>query len=317
MKRLNIIFGLLLLFVTACNTDNDYDTTQDETDLRSSNTVTFSQEIDGVSVLIFGKNDNNQFLYNRSISSGWSDEGKVSALLDIGYYKFLFIKSAQATTSFSPTLQPGATSFDNVKIKATADVANPGYLLPVDEIWLPSIEEANEEYEILDPAYIQDTVRRAVSQVILNIKRGYHNGTTYVPIPFKQGVDITNIIKTIDMDIIGVGESIDIYGSYGSAHKTRFTANTPTEITTDGFAVFKGPFLFPPEDGNDSQVNIVITPQDDSPFPEMRKDITGKLEKNYQLVITLWLTETYQIFDITVDTTPITDSKEGDKGIWE
>jgi len=315
MKKINIISWMLLLFVTACSTDNESDTIIEDPAFRSSN-VTFSSEMDGVSVLIFGKNDDDQFYYKRSISSGWSADKKVSALVDRGYYKFLFMKSAGTTTSFDPALQRDVTGVEDFRIKAQADPVNGGYLLPVDEIWLSKSSKANIEHEVLEPTYVKDSIYRVVSKIMLNVKRGYHNGEDYVELPFPNGVNIMRDIQEIELDISGVGEAINLDRSFGNS-KTLFTTSAYKEITDEGFAVFEGPFVFPPENLPQSTVEITITPKAGSPFPVMTKQITGPIEKNHQLIITLWVTDTYQFINITVENAPLSKVEDGDEGVWE
>lgn len=307
-----------MLLVTACSNDEHDDLLSQETDLRSSEIVTFSQDMDGVSVLIFGKNDANQFIYKRKIDSGWSPEGKVSTDLEIGYYKFLFLKSAGLSTSMSPTPSAGNTNFNDIRIMATADGSNPGCVLPVDEIWLPeTFSMANEEYEILSPTTVQNTIKRVVSQIELTVKMGYLNGNVFEELPY-DNLDVMKNIKEIQFDITGLGEAVNIAGSIGSTAKTIYKTAQARDVTTKGAATFDGPFVFPPAGANKTNVVITIVPKDDSPYPAMvSKTITERLERNQKLAITLWITDTYQFFDVTVETAPISQVEDGDEGIWE
>lgn len=304
---------------TACSNEGAYIESSLGEELNSVNSkaVTFSgAEMDGVSVLIFG-HSNNGFKYLRSINTGWSVDGKVSTLLEIGTYKFLFLKYISVNTTFYPNSLNTSTNFEDIKIVAKEDPLNNGYLIPVDELWLPETEAmADETYLINNPTTVYNTLKRAVSQVQLNIKRGYNKGTTIAPYPFSDGKNIMDNIKEIKLDIAGVGEAVTISGGEGSS-KTQYSSQAATEITTEGYAVFEGPLVFPNGTGANSSVKITIVPKDGSAFPVMTADVEGLLERNKKLEITLWLTSTYKFINVTVKTEPISESEDGDLGIWE
>jgi len=308
---------MLILLTSACSNDDNQELSLEDPTLINAEMVTFSQLTDNVSVLIFGKNENEEFIYKRSINSGWSSEGKVSTNLERGDYKFIFIKSAGISTSISPVLEKEKSLFDNFSINSTPDGQNAGYILPVDEIWLSDdINETNRIYEIREETVIKSQLKRIVSQVVLNLKRGYVRDGEFIPLPFINNQDIAEFIQEVKFDISGVGKTANLEISSGFSNTT-FSTNQIKEITEDGFASYEGPFVFPPDQGRESNVELVITPVSGSSFSEIRKTLPGLLEKNKQLVITLWITGDYNLFSITVDTAPITDSEEGDKGIWE
>lgn len=318
MKKFSFIFRILLIvFTTACSNEEEHVLSSENPTSQRTELVTFSQETDNVSVLIFGKNENNDFVFKRSINSGWTNENTVSTYLELGDYKFLFIKSAGITTSFSPVLQENVSSFDSFSIVPATDNLNAGYVLPVDEIWLPEdADTANKIYEIRDSTRIKNKLKRIVSQVILNVNRGYvHNGN-FISMPFSSNNDITDFIGEVKFDITGVGEKATIEGSSGYS-KTLFKTDSAKDITEEGFATYEGPFIFPPDAGKESNIEITLIPKAGSLLTEMKKTVSGFTEKNKQLIITLWLTDSYNLFNITIDTAPITDSEEGDKGIWE
>lgn len=319
----NIIISVILIILSmavACSNENVLDEENSLGDkLNSTNTkaVTFSgaAAMDNVSVLIFGYNGSD-YKYQRSISSGWSPEGKVSTSLEIGTYKFLFLKYKEINTIFNPNPLNTSSVFDAIRIDAKTNPNKQGYLLPVDEIWLPETKNmANATYSIIEPVTISNTLVRAVSQVQLNLKRAYKNGTTMIPYPYTVN-NIMENIKEITMDIDGVGESIDIAGGIGFS-KTIYSAQSESQITNDGFAIFDGPLVFPNGSGLNTSVKITIIPQDNSLFPEMTASVEGMLERNRKLEITLWLTSTYKLIDVTVDTEPISKEEDGDIGIWE
>lgn len=321
--RNNIIISSLLIVIlsmtVACSNEDTIikNSLGDELNSVNNKAVTLSgATMDGVSVLIFGRNEN-AFKYQRSISTGWSVDGKVSTLLEIGMYKFLFLKYKEENTIFYPKPLDTNSTFESIKIEAKDDPDNIGYLLPVDEIWLPETEGlANKQYLIDNPTTIFNRLERAVSQVQVNIRRGYKSGENILPLPFPEGKDITENIKEIIMDIDGVGESITISGGSGSS-KTIYTAESAAEITDDGYAIFEGPLVFPNGSGENTSVNLTIVPKDGSLYPTMKANAAGLLERNKKLEITLWLTSTYKLINVTVRTEPISLSEDGDEGIWE
>jgi len=327
MKK-NIIFSILLILImsmiVACSNEEAImeNSLGDKLNSVNKKTVTFSEAtMDGVSVLIFGHN-NSKFQFLRSIDAGWSASGtsksKVSTYLEIGTYKFLFLKNEGKTTKLTPSLLgAGPIYFENIKIESTEDSQNPGWLAPVDEIWLPETDAvANKTYAISDSVTIFNKLKRAVSQVQLNIKRALPDGEKQTPYPFEEGESIMENIKEIKMEIEGVGEYITIYGGNGTS-KTKYNATSASKIDDDGYAIFNGPFVFPNGTGEDAMVNIIIEPIDENVFPRTTATAKGPLEKNRKLEITLWLTPVYKFINITIDTKPISGNKDGDTGIWE
>ena len=334
MNKIYFIFCLLIFIVTACSQEDDYNSGEWTDNLENNDPtlrqVNFSNDMTGVSVLIFQKNQNNKYIFQRSVSSGWSVNGKVSTMLVLGYYKFLFLKNAGTTTSFDPIPEENTTEFEDFKIKATAMSGKDGYVNPVDQIWLPTAQLADKVYEVIDTITVKNTITRAVGQVVVNIKRGYPfdenaasdpNGnideSNYRLIPMEESF-ITQNLKDITLDINGVGTSIDLSGSYGNA-KTYFSSfekSIPISLS-DGYATMEGPFVFPPEGGNKSSVSVNINMADNSKYRNISVNVANAtIEKNYQTVINIWLTYTYQLFRVTVSMDEITGSNDADTGIW-
>jgi len=318
MKKNVFILSMLVILATACSNDDievqqSYD--QEESNLSTTKSaVTFAGETDNVSVLIFGE-DSNEYYYQKSISSGWSVDGKVSTLLTLGKYKFLFVKSAGAHTSIYPNPLNSSSSFSSIKFEAKPNTGKPNYVLPVDEMWLPETKKmADSVYTIVDKTTVKNKLRRAVSQVVLHVKRASVVNGVITELPYDNG----NIMKNIDeitLDIQGVGEAVNIEGGIGKTN-TLYTSKTAT-ITGEGFASFEGPFVFPPAGNDKATVDITVTPAVDSAFPEMKKTVQGYLERNKKLEITLYVTATYQFINVTVEIEPISDEEDGDTGIWE
>lgn len=315
MKKYYSLIGMLIILMTACNNENE--TIHDNSNMSTKGEViAFAQNTEGVSVLIFNEN-NSSFGYLRSIVSGWSTDGKVSTRLELGKYRFLFIKSAGTNTSLYPSPFDNNTSFDDIKIIANTDAQNDGYVLPVDEIWLPETEElAKTVYTITDETTVHNKLTRAVSQIVVHVKRVANEGGKITELPFPTGKNVIENIKEIRLDINGVGEAVNISGGIGST-KTKDTLNAVTDIDDSGFATFEGPFIFPMATAQQTAVNISIIPSENSLYPEMKTSVNGLLERNKKLEITLLITSTYQLVDIIVDTNPMKEISQGDSGIWE
>ncbi|MBK5722256.1 hypothetical protein JGH11_15375 [Dysgonomonas sp. Marseille-P4677] len=311
MRHYNTIWMLIILML-ACS--NESELIQNKSNLNSKDgNITFLQEREGVSVLIFSENSND-FKYIRSIISGWSTDGKVSTQLFFGKYRFLFIRSAGINTSFSVDTN---TSFEDIKIVAKNDPLNENYVLPVDEIWLPETKEMAETiYTITGETTVYNKLTRAVSQIVIHLKRGSVENGEITEYPFPEGINITENIKEIKLDINGVGEAVNYIGGIGFT-KTQETLQESSEITEDGFTTFQGPFVFPPATQDLTNIGISIIPADDKAFAEIRTSVSGRLARNKKLEITLLMTETHQLIDIIVDTNPITEISQGDSGIWE
>lgn len=295
---------------------------------RSGGAVTLSADIDGVSVLIFGENEGD-YIYQNSIASGWSVKDMATntyektTYMNIGKYKCLFYKLAGNNTELSPSLLTNTTVFEDIRFNAKNDASNPNCKLPVDEIFLPALSENPDQiYVIPDVNLIQSKISRAVSLVVLNIKRGYKNEEgkyDSIPYPNPGTRNIMNEIKEIKLEINGVGESLDIYGSATGNGRTIYTAGNISgniDINNRGFATIDGPLVFPAAENITPTVKVTISPTSDSAFPILEKTVEGVLERNKKLEITLWITDTYEFVNITVNTGPMSEMN-GDIGIWD
>ena len=320
----NIIISVLLvilsLTVASCSNEENIieNSLGDELNSENNKIVTFSgATMDGVSVLIFGRN-NTSYKYQGIVDTGWSTDGKATKVLEIGRYKFLFMKYTPVYTELYPTTIDQNTLFEDIRIDSKPDLANSGYTLPVDEIWLPETDSlANIIYPIYNTTTVHNKLKRAVSQIELYIIRASNNGTQMDSLPFPTGKNIMDNIQEIKLDIDGVGKYITTAGGFGS-EKTLYKATTADSITSKGYAIFEGPLLFPNGTRTNTSVDITITTKTGSAYPAtMTEKVQGLLERNKKLKITLWLTSTYEFITITVDTEPISENTDGDSGIWE
>lgn len=321
MKKLNLLYGIVFLITVVACSDNKDNMIDDIDSSITRTTFAYSADADNVSVLIFGKS-NNEFTYLRTLSSGWVGN-RISTNLELGEYKFLFCLVPGTETTFSPTSLDNNIGMEDIRIHAKIDdePLRQGYVLPVEEIWMPETEAlADTPYMIQGNDLISNTLKRAVSQIEVHLKRaeiGENNEIT--PVPYEEGSNIMNDIKSIILDIEGVGEYIDYKGSHGLS-RTHYSTQTATRFTEEGYALLEGPFVFPTETGDLASIEITIQPTDSTKDP-MSTIVSGSLERNKKLVITLWVSASDEpiisVIDITVDTEEISLSADGDKGIWE
>lgn len=318
MKKLNLLYGILfILGFAACSDDNE-NGVDDTSSLLNRTTFAYSASADDVSVLIFGKS-NQQFTYLRTLSSGWVGN-KTSTNLELGEYKFLYcIIPGVETEAYS---LDNSTKLEDIRIQAKLDQhpQRAGYLLPVEEIWMPEDpSHANTVYNIQGNEVITETLMRAVSQVEVHLKRGEEDGDDVTPRPYDEGSSVMDGIANIELHIDGVGKYVDYLGSHGRGN-TFYSATTATDITDDGFAFFQGPFVFPTESATPATVKVTLNPTDTTKDP-MSATVPGKLERNKKLVITLWMSAPEEpiisVIDITVDTEDIKLETDGDIGVWE
>lgn len=310
MKKCSII--LLLLTLIGCTNENEILQPVVSPQL-ATEAITFSSNTDDISVLIFRKN-NNLFTYQEQITGGWNEENKTTKNLELGDYKFLYVKGVGQKSRFYPAIQTGV-DFDNVAIYAITDNQG-GYVKPVDEIWLPVSDEANTAYKIAGGNKIKQNLKRAVSQIVVHLKRSYYeNGIRTDSLIYQTG-NIMHDIQNIKMDIKGVGESITLNGSYGNKNMSYSFLPADADINpSTGFAFMEGPFAFPNASGSNISIDFEInTTSSNNP---LTATVNGPLVKNEKLEITLWLSPTYQTIDVTVNREFFSEPEAGDDGIWE
>ncbi len=313
MKGRRIVYWACLLLAVSCESKNEGIDSVDP--VLSARTVTFLGETEDVSVLIFGRNSTG-FTYQKGVFSGWVN-GRLKIPLERGEYKCLFYKSSFVHTELFPDLRENETPWENVKIMSRPDPGQKGYVLPADEVFLPSSEVlANTIYVVPENDTVRSTLTRAVGKIILQLKRGFSESGNIDSLPYAAGSNIMDEIEQISLDITGVGEAVNIAGGLGKA-SMEWTASSADRITSSGFAVFDGPFVFPPAAGEKTKVGITLKPKSGSPFPPMSRSVEGNIVRNEKLVITLWLTSTYRFVGVQVRRDPIQDETQGDAGLWE
>jgi len=318
--RIKIIFFSLLAFIAfSCNEEENI---QEEIPSGQSQLVTLAVGAEDVTVLIFGKEED-EFFYKKSVSSGWNAEGENTVNLKYGDYKCLFYKYTGQSIKMLPESISDVTSIDDIEFEAIIDEDRAGdddYVLPVAELWLPeNIDDANLDYTIPSVTIIENTLTRAVSQVVVHIKKNSSDNANS-PI-FSSTNDGTPIdLGDLQLDISGVGTSFDLTGAQGLG-KTFFQTSQAIP-NDDGSVTYYGPFVFPSSGDNVTSVELTFNANEESTLPSIPvTTINGPLERNKKLEITLTLkTEKPVDGELQVELSVVDmedNTNIGDSGIWE
>ena len=321
MLRTVYISTLALLLFSACSRERESAAGGEDEPIPSPTKtvpVAFAAENSDISVQVFGEKAGN-FVYVKTLDGRGDADGRFSVQLPVGKYEYLFLKSPFRYTEPVAVPQAGTTGFDDFRIAAKSDPDNPGYLLPADEVYFQDpTENPDSVYTLPASDTIRCKLKRAVGQIVLLLKRGYYDGSAYRELPYAQDSDILQNIGRIRMEIAGAGNRLGLAGSEGTGSiRHDFPEPTAENITDDGFALLTGPFVFPPQAGQNLTVSTTLTPKTGSGYPVLNNEITAPLGRNMRLEITLWLTVSHQFIGITTETAPITETTEGDTGPWE
>lgn len=319
-----VIYAPLFLFLLSCS---DRITDMEEQEIgggeMQSTPVTFrTGAATDVSLFIFRKTGD-RFLYQSEIDKGWSTDGKITVSMDKGDYQFLFVSSDGTGTTLTPDPPQTDTYLEEMRFNALPDPVREGNILPVNELFLPEPEAATQVYTIRGGETVSCTLKRAVSRLLLVLKRGHAENGVYVPEPYPAGTHILQEIKEAQVTISGIGTSADIYGTMGAGTlSTTFSEADKDDISDEGFASFTGPFFFPPAEDGIVRVAVDLVPKTGETATTIHKVVSGQVKKNEQLQVVLWIgagDEPHgdRVIGVTVDTQPISEETDGDKGIWE
>ena len=204
--------------------------------------------------------------------------------------------------------------------KASAACGEKVWQMPADELFLQyPASDANTVYTIDGAAQtVRARLTRAVCRISVTVKRGYHDGTRYVEVPYAKPQSVLDQIGRIELSADHTGLRVNPGGSSGTATVTAtLTAADYAELTDGGFVRLEGPFVIPPADGGEVGLDITVVPAAGAALQPVQLRLTGKAERNKQLDITLWITSDYPVIGVEIQTTPITEEQDGDTGIWE
>lgn len=266
-------------------------------------------------VYIFRK-EGNDFRYHSTINSGWSADGKMTARLLIGDYKFLFTGPLDGQTEVLPSALTSSITPDQLRFAAKTDDVQTNYILPVGELFLPEPDIADSVYTIRGNDEIECTLKRRVSQLEFVLRRGYKNAGKYVALPYSDGHNVLEKISALQIEIVGVARDCNYRNTSGEGNTLcNYLASNCDNIDAQGFATFAGPFVFPPA-GN-TEVMLKITPVSSSGVSYPTLTLPGTLEANRKLEVNLWFNPSYYDIGVTIHNRPITERTDGDTGIWE
>lgn len=266
-------------------------------------------------VYIFHKEEG-VFRYDSKLDSGWSQDGKVTTRLKVGDYKFLFTGSLKGQLDVLPNPLDKTVTFEQMRFVSQTDASYTDAILPAEELFLPEPDVADSIYSIRGGDEIECTLERRVSQLEFVLNRGYKNGDTYVSNPYSEGHNILETVKELRVEIIGVARECNYLGTSGTGNIYRtYTSDDKESLDTNGFATFRGPFVFPP--AGEGRVNLKLTLVSLSGEEYKPVELSEKVETNRKLKVNLWLASSSFDIGVTIRTDSISASTGGDRGMWE
>ena len=260
------------------------------------------------------------FLYDTLFRDGWTPDGTLSVRMPSGRYKFLFVSGAGDNLVLEPAPPTGQTAWEQAAFALRENPDAPGVYLQADELFLQYPASDAEAVYTLGGADVTVPARlsRAVSRIGITLKRGYHDGTGYVEVPYTQPHSVLEEIDRIELTVGNTGLRVRPGGSEGTASvRATLAASDYAELTAEGFARLEGPLVIPPTDGGEVGLDLSVVPAAGSSLEAAQLRLTGKAERNKRLDITLWITSGYPVIGVEIDLTPIDREQEGDSGIWE
>lgn len=265
------------------------------------------------------------FLYEQTVADGWTASAENtftrSVQLPAGAYKFLFAAGYGTRTQLSPEPAAGLTGFDDVSFQNTLEGDN---ILPADELFMPfPVAQAARVYQLDDPTTVSCTLRRAVSRVVLYLKRGHSENGSFTPEPYPDSSDdITRHIRQIDLTLGGVAQGVSPAGSQGRGNTSVSLSLEGVAPDKDGFAILPGPFFIPLDGQPLGEATFTFHLQPGNTLAELTRTVDlGHLTvlPDQQLEITLWFNSfgaPESPIDIRVDVNTAFFEQDGDQGTW-
>lgn len=315
--RSSILFLLFLPVLFSCSEKDEwFDHSEESGNIPAGiSQVAFRSNAQSLRVYVFRKEEN-VFRYDSILDSGGSTDGKITAQLPTGDYKFLFTGPLNGQLNVLPVQLDKTVTFEQLRFAAQADTEHPNGVLPIEELFLPEPEVADSIYAIRGNNEIKCTLKRRVSQLEFVLKRGYKKGNEYIPQPFKEGENILDSIKELHVVTTGIGTECNYRGTSGEGTLfSTFSAEGEKSMDTQGFATFEGPYVFPAAEGKEILLDISLVSVSGATYPPLQ--LRGKLEPNRKLNVTLWLNSTRFDVGLTIHNLPISERTDGDNGIWE
>lgn len=314
-SNLLILLSLPLLFSCSGQEELTDSSGEPESIPAGMSRVSFRSGPQSQCVYIFRK-EGDAFRYDSKLDSGWSPDGKITTQLRVGDYKFLFTGPLNGQLGVLPDPLDKTVVFEQMHFVSQTDAMHKDAILPAEELFLPEPDVANSVYAIQGGEEIECTLKRRVSQLEFVLNRGYKDGDQYVALPYSEGHNILDLMKELRVEIAGVARECNYLGTSGVGNI--YCAYVPDEmesVDTNGFATFRGPFVFPPAEDGKVDLKLTLVSPSGQEYPPV--ELSEKLEINQKLIVNLWLASAG--FDIVVsfDRTEITERTNGDTGMWE
>ena len=261
-----------------------------------------------------------RFLFDTLFREGWTSDGRMSVRMPNGQYKFLFASGAADRLVLAPEPLTRQTAWEEVHFALRENAEAPGTCCPADELFLQyPASDADAIHKVGGADLtVAATLRRAVCRIEVSVKRGYHDGTQYVEVPYAEPQSVLGEIDRIELSAGAAGLRVTPAGSSGTATvAATLAAADYAELTDGGFIRLEGPFIIPPADGGEVGLDISVVPAAGAALQPARLHLTGRAERNKRLDVTLWITSGYPAVGVEIKTAPIEREQDGDTGIWE
>ena len=245
-----------------------------------------------------------RFLFDTLFREGWTSDGRMSVRMPNGQYKFLFASGAADRLVLAPEPLTRQTAWEEVHFALRENAEAPGTCCPADELFLQYPASDADAIHTVGGAdlTVAATLRRAVCRIEVSVKRGYHDGTQYVEVPYAEPQSVLGEIDRIELSAGAAGLRVTPAGSSGTATvAATLAAADYTELT----------------DGGEVGLDISVVPAAGAALQPARLHLTGRAERNKRLDVTLWITSGYPAVGVEIKTAPIEREQDGDTGIWE
>lgn len=316
--RLQLIFLLFLPVIISCSEQEEltYSAYEQESIPAGIAKVSFRNGEQSPQCVYVFRKDGNSFRYDSKIDTGWSAEGELITRLAVGEYKFLFTGPLNGRLDVLPASLNHSVTIEQLRFVSQTDPTDAEGILPAEELFLPEPQIADSVYSIRGGDKISCSLRRRVAQLDFILKRGFKEGDTYIPLPYKDSHNILEMVKELRVEISGVARECNYSHTSGAGNVfCSYDASTPNNIDTQGFATFNGPFVFPPNDGKEVRLTLSLISWSGHTFQPLQ--LVSKLEANRKLQVNLWLNSSSFDIGVVIHNLPISERTEGDSGVWE
>lgn len=190
-----------------------------------------------------------RFLFDTLFREGWTSDGRMSVRMPNGQYKFLFASGAADRLVLAPEPLTRQTAWEEVHFALRENAETPGTCCPADELFLQYPASDADAIHTVGGAdlTVAATLRRAVCRIEVSVKRGYHDGTQYVEVPYAEPQSVLGEIDRIELSAGAAGLRVTPAGSSGTATvAATLAAADDAELTDGGFIRLEGLSSFRP-----------------------------------------------------------------------